>query len=136
MDHDEEPTCGKGLAEHSRLPATLAELERALAHVLETHMTALDTSDSASREERTAYAALSADHGNIADRLDALARRMAGYRNLPMGKHFMEVMMSLPPLEAFRRFVAAEEAVTSVLQASLERDRAMLSAMESGPTRG
>ena len=38
----DEPTCGKGLAEHSALPAKIGAVIGAIGEVLEFHMTALD----------------------------------------------------------------------------------------------
>ena len=42
----DQPTCGQGLSENSVLPAKLAHVIAALADVLQTHMEALDPSDS------------------------------------------------------------------------------------------
>ena len=54
----DEPTCGKGLAEHSALPAKLAELIGSVADNLEIHMKALDPSDANAIKERDAYESL------------------------------------------------------------------------------
>ena len=48
---DEQQTCGKGLAEHSVLPAKLGELTAAIAAILEHHQTALDLTDENARKE-------------------------------------------------------------------------------------
>jgi hypothetical protein len=48
---EEQPTCGKGLAENSAVPAKVAELIAALAGSLEVHMKALDLEDASSRKE-------------------------------------------------------------------------------------
>ena len=42
---DEQPTCGKGLAENSALPSLLADVTGGMVDVLEAHMRALDTGD-------------------------------------------------------------------------------------------
>jgi hypothetical protein len=42
---EEEPTCGKGLAEQSVLPAKLGQLMASLADNLEVHLKALDLPD-------------------------------------------------------------------------------------------
>ena len=42
---DDQPTCGKGLAEHASLPAKLGELSSAMAKLLEFHQTTLDLTD-------------------------------------------------------------------------------------------
>jgi hypothetical protein len=48
---DDQPTCGKGLAEHAVLPAKLGELIVSVAGVLEAHMPALDLTDAPFRSE-------------------------------------------------------------------------------------
>lgn len=126
---DDQPTCGKGLAQHSSLPAKLGELMAATAEVLEVHMRALDLSDENSRREHEAYTELARAHRRIAVDLAATAARMAGYRDLPMGAHDMQTMMSDPPRVAFARLVREEESLLSLLQARLEQDRAMLAQM-------
>jgi hypothetical protein len=50
-------------------------------------MEALDLTDDHSREEHEAYRELARGHRKIAAELRATARRMAGYRDLPMGRH-------------------------------------------------
>jgi hypothetical protein len=45
MDTPEQPTCGKGLAENSILPAKLGQLVDAMAENLRVHMHALDLTD-------------------------------------------------------------------------------------------
>jgi hypothetical protein len=123
---ENDPTCGKGLAEHSALPATLADLVAALADNLERHLATLDRTDENARREYDAYQRLSREHRALADQLRATAAHMASYRDLPMGRHD-ETALSDPALvEAFRKFVAAEQAVHELLGKSLERDRAML----------
>ena len=128
---DEQPTCGQGLAQHSILPAKLGALTAAVADVLEAHQAALDLTDADAKREYDAYAELVDSHRIIAGHLEATASRMAGYRDLPMGRHDMAAMMSPEPAEAFSRFVAIEEELFSLLRARLEEDRAMLSEMQA-----
>ena len=128
----DQPTCGKGLAENSALPAKLAELVESVSEVLEVHMEALDLSDAKSREERDAYLGLVADHRKIASELQATARRMAGYRDLPMGRHDPGAMAAPKPAEAFESFVEIEEELVTLLRRRLESDRAMLRQMRGG----
>lgn len=123
---DETPTCGKGLAEHSEVPAKLAELTRALGRVLELHMAALDLGDAASREEYAAYEELSGAWRGIAAELAAIARRMAGYRHLPMGRHDMQAMSAPETVAAFDEYVRLEGELAELLEKRLKRDRAML----------
>jgi hypothetical protein len=123
---DEEPTCGKGLAEHSALPAKLAELMAALADVLDMHQKALDLSDEHARRERDAYAKLTEEHRQIAAQLRTSARHMSGYRDLPMGKHNEEAMAAPEAVEAFAKFVRVEQQLLILLQAAVDRDQKML----------
>jgi hypothetical protein len=123
---DDPPTCGKGLAEHSALPAALAELEDALAENLQLHQGTLDLSDVDSRKELDAYVRLANQHLDIASRLRAAAREMSGYRDLPMGRHDERALADPRLMEAFVRFVKAEQQLIAQLQRSIERDRRMV----------
>jgi hypothetical protein len=125
---DDHPTCGKGLAETSALHTTMGELMTAMADVLEAHLRALDLSDSAARKEHEAYCRLIQDHRDTAHRLEALGKHMAGYRDLPMGRHNEAVMAEPDALGAFRRFVDREQALLAVLKGRLAQDHEMLRA--------
>ena len=126
---DEQQTCGKGLAQHSALTASLGDLVASTARVLEVHMKALDLTDENAKREYDAYRELASVHRRIAGELASTAERMAGYRSLPMGRHDMTVMMSPPPRHAFAGFVKQEEALVALLEARLAQDKAMLAAM-------
>ena len=126
---DEQQTCGKGLAQHSALTASLADLVASTARVLEVHMKALDLTDETAKREYEAYRELASAHRRIAGELADTAERMAGYRTLPMGRHDMTVMMSAPPRHAFAGFVKQEEALVALLETRLAQDKAMLAAM-------
>jgi len=126
---EEPPTCGKGLAEHSVLPAKLAQLSAAMADNLEIHMTALDPADEHARTEHAAYAELATEYRQIAAALQAVARKMAGYRDLPMGTHDEGAMSGPLVLEAFDGFVKREQELVALLQKQLERDQPMLAEM-------
>jgi hypothetical protein len=132
---DDQPTCGQGLAEHSALPAKVAELEDALAENLETHQKTLDLSDGNSRKELDAYVRLAREHRGIAAQLRETARHMAGYRDLPMARHDERAFADPTLLEAFEKFVKVEEELLALLQAAVERDRQMLAAF-GGQERG
>ena len=127
MEHDDQPTCGKGIAANAVLPAKLAELTAATAEVLERHTKALDLTDPAAREELEAYAALVRAHRAIAGELASLAQQMVGYRDLPMGRHD-EAVMADPAgqADAFRRFVAAERELLVLLGAKVAEDEQLL----------
>jgi hypothetical protein len=108
-------TCGQGLAENSVLPAKLGELINSMAEILEIHMGALDLQDNASRLEHEAYRELSREQRKTAAALKETARRMAGYRDLPMGAHDMSVMSSPRAVAAFENFVKLEEELAALL---------------------
>jgi hypothetical protein len=126
---DDQQTCGKGLAEHSVLTASLGELVACTARVLEVHMKALDLTDENSKREYEAYRELASAHRRIAIELADTAHRMAGYRELPMGRHDMAAMMSPAPRHAFAGFVRHEESLAALLQTRLVADHAMLEMM-------
>jgi hypothetical protein len=129
MGMEDQPTCGKGLAEHSALPAKMGELTASVAENLELHMQALDLTDESAKTEHDAYLELAMDHRRIASQLQATARRMSGYRDLPMGRHDQKAMAGPELLEAFERFVTLEQELMTLLQARVEQDRRMLSQM-------
>jgi hypothetical protein len=134
-DSGDAATCGKGLAEHSALPATLADLEDALAENLEAHQGTLDLRDANSRKELEAYVSLAKQHRSIASQLRAAAREMAGYRDLPMGRHDEQALSDRRLIRAFAAFVKAERAVLAEAQRAVDRDQQMLAAF-SGQERG
>ena len=126
---NDQKTCGQGLAANSVLPAKVADLIESTAGVLETHMEALDLTDNDSRQEHEAYRELTKEHRTIAAELQATSRRMAGYRDLPMGRHDPSKMAGPKAREAFDRFVAFEEELLGLLRTRLEADWAMLKEM-------
>ena len=125
----DEQTCGKGLAQHSALTASLGELIASTARVLEVHMKALDLTDENSQREYDAYRELAHAHRRIAGELADTAHRMAGYRTLPMGRHDMAAMTAAAPRHAFAGFVSNEDALATLLKNRLAEDKAMLDAM-------
>jgi hypothetical protein len=127
MEHGDRPTCGEGLAANAVLPAKLAELMAARAEVLKRHTRALDLTDAAAQKELDAYTSLERAHRDVASELADLAEEMASYRNLPMGRHDMTVMTDpRGQMEAFRRFVAVEQELLTLLQATLEVEEKLL----------
>jgi hypothetical protein len=127
MEHDDRPTCGEGLAANAVLPAKLAELMAARAEVLKRHTRALDLTEAAGQKELHAYTRLERAHRDVASELADLAEEMASYRNLPMGRHDMTVMTDPKgQMEAFRRFVAVEQELLALLQATLEVEEKLL----------
>jgi len=129
---EEQPTCGKGLAENAELPAKLGELTSAVGGILEAHIPSLDLTDERSRKEREAYQRLAEDHRQAALQLAAIARKMNGSRDLPMGRH-EEAALALPAVrQSFQRFVQLEQELLTMLQRRLEQDRQMLGSMADG----
>jgi hypothetical protein len=126
---DDQPTCGKGLAENAALPAKLGDLVASMADVLEAHLPALDITDEPSRVEREAYLDLVREHREAALQLKAIANQMAGYRDLPMGRHIEQAIAAPPVLDSFQRFVRLEQELLAFLQHRVEEDQEMLAAM-------
>jgi hypothetical protein len=126
---EEQSTCGMGLAEHAVLPAKLGELAASVAENLEVHVKALDLQDRNAEREHVAYVSLAKQHREIAAQLEAMANEMAGYRELPMGKHDEKAMSEPRVLEAFERFVKVKQELLVLLQKQAEQDQSMLVAM-------
>ncbi len=122
----DEPTCGKGLAEHSVLPAKISELIDALAENLDLHLTTLDMNDENSKKEDDVYRMLVREYSAIAARLEKTAGRMAGFRDLAMGRHNAEAMQDPKLHEAFKHYVTIEEELLQLLEMRVDQDRKML----------
>jgi len=130
----EEQTCGRGLAEHSVLPAQLAEVTDAMADNLMAHMQALELDDEAARQEHAVYLRLAEEQRQAAARLRAVAGEMAAARDLPMGRHDAQTMSSPEVADAFRRFVEARQELLAVLRRMAEQDQRMLTEMRQAPS--
>ena len=128
---DAPQTCGAGLADHSTLPAKLAELTGAVAAILEHHMKALDLTDARSKRELEAYRRLASEHRDVASQLHAIATEMGGYRDLPMGRHDAKEMASPASADAFDELVKREQELASLLESRLEQHRQMLAGMRA-----
>jgi hypothetical protein len=126
---DDHPTCGKGLAENAVLSAKLAELTASVADILEAHMPALDLTDERSKREYEVYRRLAEDHRRAGLQLEAIGKQMAGYRDLPMGRHDEKAMAAPAVVESFQKFVGLEQELLALLQRRIEQDRQMLVAM-------
>ncbi|HEX3234031.1 MAG TPA: hypothetical protein VHR41_07520 [Gemmatimonadales bacterium] len=126
---DTQQTCGKGLAEHSILPAKMGEWTAAMAENLELHLETLDLTDENSRREREAYHGLASNYRQMATQLRTTAGQMAGYRDLPMGRHDPKAMASPGIRAAFEGFVNLEQELLALLQKRVEQDRRMLAVM-------
>jgi hypothetical protein len=124
----DQPTCGRGLAEHSTTPAKLGELIDAVAGNLEAHMTALDRTDPDAEKEYAAYRTLARQHREIASRLTALGEEMATYRDLPMGRHDEQALSAPSTVAAFEKLVTVEQELLELLQERVHEHRMMLEA--------
>jgi hypothetical protein len=107
----------------------MADIISALSTLLAVHLKALDLEDEHSRQEHAAYSRLAKEYRDIADLLRATATRMSSYRDLPMGRHDMNVMTASEPAEAFGRFVNREQELLALLQVRLASDQTMLADM-------
>jgi hypothetical protein len=125
----DDPTCGQGLAEHSVLPAKLAELTASLSENLEVHMKALDRTDEIAEREHGVYLKLVQEHRKIAALLQATAEEMAASRDLPMGRHDAKAMSSPAVVEAFERFVEVERELVGLLEERVREDAKLLAEM-------
>lgn len=126
---DDQVTCGKGLAANAKLPATMGELIAAMVDVLHVHQQALDLTDENAKPEHVAYVTLERELRSISSQLDASARHMTGYRDLPMGRHDEEKMSAREAIVAFERFLAAERALLSLLTASVAEHQTLIEQM-------
>ena len=128
---EDEPTCGKGLASHAPLAAKIGGLSAALADLLEAHTEALDLTDGNGRIEQDAYLSLVEQYRAIAGSSDAVAREMEGYRDLPMARHDVSVLIAQN--ETFKKYVATERALLELLQTTLAEHEQMLSQTGEAP---
>lgn len=126
---EDAPTCGKGLAAQSAVPRLMGTLAAAVANVIETHMEALDLTDEGSKQEHAAYTVLVDGHRKNAAALKATAERMAGYRDLPMGRHDERAMSGPKAMQTFEEFATAEQGLLTLLQSLAEESQEMLAEM-------
>ena len=129
MNTAEQPTCGKGLAENSALPAQLGKLITAMAENLEAHMKSLDLTDKNSSAEFDAYEKLAKDLQQTALQLHTTANQMVGYRDLPMGRHDEKVMTHPGVRQAFEKFVTQKQELLSLLEQTAEQDNQLFDVM-------
>ena len=131
---DDQPTCGRGIAANAPLPDHLGRLAAATADVLEAHLPMLDVSDPDAAAEHALYVWLIEEQRRAAHVLQAVAQRMAGAQDLPMGRHADAPAANAAMERALTSFVASEAELHASLEARLPQDRAMLAAMrESTP---
>ena len=131
MSTSEQPTCGKGLAENSILPRKLGQLISAMAQNLEVHSRALDLKDQNSRAEYDAYEELVKEIRQTATQLEKTANQMAGYRDLPMGRHDEKAMTHPRVREAFEQFLRQKQELLALLEQTAVRDNELLEMMRA-----
>jgi hypothetical protein len=126
----DEPTCGRGLAEHSVVPRKLSDLLASLVENLETHLPTLDSDDPNAALERDAYTSLIAEFRTLGSGLRSVADEMAGYRDLPMARHVASALAAPEIMTAFRNLVQVEREVLDALGRAFEQDRQILEMFE------
>lgn len=131
MTTPEQQTCGKGLAENSVLPATLSHLVAAMAKNLEVHMKALDLTDSNSQMEQAAYEKLVNELRQVSVSLQMVANEMAGYHDLPMGRHDAIAMAQPDVRDSFEKFVRHKQELLTLLERTRTRDNQLLDMMRT-----
>jgi hypothetical protein len=99
-----------------------------MAENLDAHQDALDVTDQNSRKELQAYVKLTEEFRCIASQLTATAGHMAGYRDLPMGRHDPRAMASPKVVEAFKKLVRVEQDLLTVVAKLVERHQTILGA--------
>jgi hypothetical protein len=129
----EEQTCGQGLADNSALPARMADVTGRLADILELHLPSLDLTDPLSQREHDVYRELLGVYRDIATRMRETAQRMAGYRDLPMGRHDLTAAADPRMVETFSDFVRGKRELRDLLRETEAMDDQMLSAMRASP---
>jgi hypothetical protein len=127
----DQPTCGQGLAAHASLPSVLGDVMSSMAEVLAHHMSALDLADPNARSEYEAYGALVEAHRASAEQLRSISLRMAGSRDLPMGRHDHRVMTSADGARRFATLVNHEESLAALLESLVAEHRRMLNSPSS-----
>jgi len=125
-----QQTCGQGLAENSVLPAKLGELISAMAGNLDAHRKALDLMDQNSKAEYDAYEKLLKELRQIAAQLSVTANEMAGYGDLPMGKHDERALTHPRVRQTFEQFIQHKRELLDVLKQTEERDNQLLKVMQ------
>jgi hypothetical protein len=125
-DEDDEPTCGRGLADSAVVPSALAAVAAGIAQNLEVHTRALDPGDPAAAQERHVYERVVGSlRGAVLD-LRAAAEEMAAAVELPMGAHDMAAMTAPDVLNTFERLVAAEVDLRRLLEERREDNEQMI----------
>jgi len=138
-DQDEEPTCGRGLADSAAVPSALAAVAAGIAQNLEVHTRTLDPSDPGAAQERHVYERVVRSLRGAVLHLHAAADEMAGAVELPMGAHDMAAMTTPDVLDAFEGLVVAEDDLRRLLEERREDNEQMMTMIQAeieNPERG
>ena len=128
---EEEPTCGRGLAQGTAVPVGLAAVAAGLAENLEIHTRALDLGDAAAVQERAAYERIARGLRDAAAKLRTAAAEMSSAVDLPMAAHDLAAVTTTEVLHAFERCVAAEDDLRRVLDERHVDNEQMLTAIRA-----
>ncbi len=128
---EEQPTCGRGLAQSAVVPAALAAVAAGLAENLEVHVRALDPGDAAAAQEQGVYERVAHRLHSAAADLQAAAAEMTSAVDLPMGAHDIAAITTTDVLDAFQGHVAAEDDLRRLLEARREENEQMLTAIRA-----
>ena len=123
---EEQPTCGKGLAENSVLPARFSEMIASMAENLELHMQTLDLGDPHAKLEYDAYQILVKEQKDIAIRLMTAAHNMYSYYDLPIARHDEQKLSNQAIAAAFKKFNSLEEELIAILRKRMKKDKKIL----------
>lgn len=136
---EEQPTCGRGLAQSTVVPAALAAMAAGLAQNLEVHLRALDPGDAAAAQEQEVYERIAHSLRSAAADLQDAAAEMASAVDLPMGAHDMDALTTTDVLGAFEGYVTAEDDLRRLLDSRRADNEQMLAAIRAeigSPGRG
>lgn len=136
---EDEPTCGRGLAQASAVPAGLASVAAGLAENLEVHLRALDLSDTAAVQEQETYESIARSLHSAAVSLRTAAVEMHSAESLPVAAHDMAAMTTPEIVDAFGGYVTAADNLRQLLEAERSDNELMLAAIRTevqGPDSG
>ena len=128
---EEEPTCGRGLAQNMEVPTALAAVAAGMAQNLEVHMRMLSSSDAVASQERRVYERVVRSLRSAAADLQGAAAEMASAASLPMGDHDMAAVAMTDVARVFEGYVAAEDDLRELLSARRADHEQMLLAMRT-----
>jgi hypothetical protein len=127
----EEPTCGRGLAQHAELPSLVGELVGSVADNLSAHVPGLVSSDEKSMHEKQVYEHLAERLREAGAMLQAIATEMAALEEMPMGEHDLQALSSGEAIDALERMISVEARLVARIREGLTEHQAILDEMGS-----